>query len=417
MSNWQPWPNVKPKLNKDQFIMFRLRYLYFLLVFLLLATLACSFSASSGEPTSPAQSEPVAVSTSPPTPPITNSNGTAATSQPPVVPTQFSGPSVELEQALIQLYQRVNPSVVHILVYGGLGAANPLGSGTGFVYDAAGHIVTNNHVVEDGEFFEIIFANEQRLRAEIVGTDVDSDLAVIKVDELPEDVQPLPLGDSNSVTVGQFVVAIGNPFGEQSSMSMGIISGVNRSLESQRILEGGGRYSLPQVIQTDAPINPGNSGGPLLNLNGEVLGVNSAIRSISGVNSGVGFAIPVNAVKAVVPDLIETGRHAYPYMGASFSPQLTLAAAEELDLPQYNGAYLIGLTPGGPAAEAGLIPAASTDGRGGDLIVGVDGHPVNEFADLISYLVFETEVGQTIELSIIRDGETITVPLTLGERP
>jgi 2-alkenal reductase len=272
-------------------------------------------------------------------------------------------------------------------------------------------------VVESGELFEIIFADEQRRRAEIIGTDVDSDLAVMKVDSLPEGVQPLPLGDSNNVLVGQFVVAIGNPFGEQSSMSMGIISGVNRSLESQRILEGGGRYSLPQVIQTDAPINPGNSGGPLLSLNGKVLGVNSAIRSISGVNSGVGFAIPVNAVKVVVPDLIATGRHIYPFMGASFSPQLTLGVAEELGLPQVNGAYLIGVTPGGPAEDAGLVPPASLDGRGGDLIVGVDGRPVNGFADLISYLVFETQAGQTIELSIIRDGETITVPLTLGERP
>jgi 2-alkenal reductase len=396
--------------------MFRQRYLFFPLVLLLLATLACAFSADNGEPTSPPPTTSTNVTTNPPTPPITNSNGSTSTTQQPVVTTQLSGPSLELEQNLIQLYQRVNPSVVHILVYGGPVATDPLGSGTGFVYDTAGHIVTNNHVVESGEVFEIVFADEQRRQAEIIGRDVDSDLAIIKVDSLPEGVQPLPLGDSNTVQVGQFVVAIGNPFGEQSSMSMGIISGVNRSLESQRVLEGGGVYRLPQVIQTDAPINPGNSGGPLLNLNGEVLGVNSAIRSISGVNSGVGFAIPVNAVKVVVPDLIETGTHVYPFMGVQIS-DLNLAAQEQLDLPQVNGAYVIGVTPGGPAEDAGLIAGAGPDGRGGDLIVGVEGHPVNEFADLISYLVFETEVGQTIELTVIRNGETITVPLTLGERP
>lgn len=392
--------------------MFRLRYFFIPFVLLLLAALACGTGSGNGEPTTSPQGASDVVVTLPPTPPISNGGNNQ-----PVVNTQFNGPSVDLEQTLISLYQHVNPSVVHILVYGGPTSAEALGSGTGFVYDNSGYIVTNNHVVESGELFEIVFADEQRRRAEVVGTDVDSDLAVVKVDSLPEGVQALPLGDSNNVIVGQLVVAIGNPFGEQSSMSMGIISGVNRSLESQRVLEGGGRYSLPQVIQTDAPINPGNSGGPLLNLNGEVLGVNSAIRSISGVNSGVGFAIPINAVKVVIPDLIADGRHIYPFMGASFAPQLTLAAAEELDLPQVNGAYLVGVTPGGPAEAAGLIPAIVPSGENGDLIVAVDGHPVNEFTDLISYLVFETEVGQTIELTVIRNEETIAVPLTLGERP
>jgi 2-alkenal reductase len=175
---------------------------------------------------------------------------------------------------------------------------------------------------------------------------------------------------------------------------------------------------LPEVIQTDAPINPGNSGGPLLNLSGQVVGVNSAIRSTTGLNTGVGFAIPVAAVQRIVPSLIETGAYAYPYMGiGSSGGPIDLERQELLELPQASGIYVTSVTQGSPADEAGIIPALNSDAPGGDLIVGVDGQPVFEFTDLISYLIFETEVGQTIDLSIIRNGETITVPLTLTERP
>jgi 2-alkenal reductase len=246
---------------------------------------------------------------------------------------------------------------------------------------------------------------------------VDSDLAVIKVDELPDGVQPLPMGSSDDLAVGQFVVAIGNPFGEQGSMSLGIVSGLGRSLRSQRELETGSSYSLPQVVQTDAPINPGNSGGPLLNLDGEVVGVNSAIATTSGSNSGVGFSIPVKAVRRIVPSLIEDGSFEYPYMGAAFEDEISLDDQSTFDLPQTSGAYLVSITEGSPADEAGLKAASGTTGRGGDLIIAIDERPIADFDDLNSYLALETSVGQTITIRVLRDGETLDVPLTLGERP
>lgn len=314
-----------------------------------------------------------------------------------------------LEASLTNVYAHANPSVVYIVVPPGT-------SGSGFVYSAEGHIVTNNHVVEGGEDIEVIFANGDRLAAEIVGTDVDSDLAVLKVDSLPEGVGPLPLADVNSLQVGQFVVAIGNPFGEQGSMSFGIISGLGRSLASQRG-QGGSSYSLPQVIQTDAPINPGNSGGPLLNLNGEVVGVNAQIASTTGANTGVGFSIPVNAVQVVVPNLIANGEHKYAYLGVSFAPDISLEAQRALGLPQTRGAYIVDVTPGSPADEAGLIAADPNSGVGGDLVIAINGEPIDDFADLNSFLVFGGVPGQEITVTVLRDGQPVDVPLTLGERP
>ena len=196
-------------------------------------------------------------------------------------------------------------------------------------------------------------------------------------------------------------------------MSVGIVSGLGRTLESQRIAEGGGRYSLPEVIQTDAAINPGNSGGPLLDLQGDVVGVNSAISTRTGTNSGVGFSIPVNAVKQIVPQLIEKGAYIYPFMGIRML-SLNLELQEQLDLPSATGAYVTDVTADTPAAGAGLV---GQNGPGGDLIVAVDGVPVISSDDLIAYLVFETEVGDTIDLTVIREGDEIVVPLTLGERP
>ena len=207
---------------------------------------------------------------------------------------------VGLQERLVALYQQANPATVYIVVPG-------LGSGSGFVFDVDGHIVTNNHVVDGGSRYEVVFASGDRSFAQLVGTDVDSDLAVLKVDSLPASVEPLPLANADEVAVGQFVITLGNPFGEQGSMSLGIISGLDRSLLSQRAVSGD-RFSLPEVIQTDAPINPGNSGGPLLNLAGEVVGVNSAIRTTTGTNSGVGFSVPVAAVARIVPDIIAFGQ-------------------------------------------------------------------------------------------------------------
>jgi 2-alkenal reductase len=330
-----------------------------------------------------------------------------------VIQTQVSAIEPDLQSTLVELYRRANPSVVHIFVFSQAFDA-PLGSGSGFVYDEVGRIVTNNHVVAEGDRFEVVFVDGTRRSAELVGTDVDSDLAVIRVDSLPQGVTPLSLADSASLEVGQFVIAIGNPFQETGSMSIGIISGLGRTLDSQRTVEGGGRYSLPQVIQTDAAINPGNSGGPLLNLAGEVIGVNSTILSRSGTNSGVGFAIPVNAVKRIAPALIAEGVYDYPYIGISMASSLALELQQELGLTSSNGVYVTNVVPGSPAAEAGLM---GNIGPGGDFIVAVDGQPVKDSSELVSYLVFETVVGQTIELSVLRDSEEIEIPLTLGARP
>ncbi|MBP7999714.1 MAG: trypsin-like peptidase domain-containing protein [Chloroflexi bacterium] len=382
-------------------------YLLLLGVLLWLSGLACTLSPASGGSetneeaviaaavaTLQAQPAPVNV-TAPDTPIVAGAPGV----------------SVDLQNQLVTLYNSVNPSVVHII---GL-----LGTGTGFVYDSQGYVVTNNHVVDGNENLEVVFADGFRSYAEIAGTDVDSDLAVIRVNDVPENLQPVTLGDSNAVQVGEFVIAIGNPFGQESSMSLGIISGVGRTLQSQRAADGGGSYSLPQVIQTDAPINPGNSGGPLVNLSGQVIGVNSAIRTDTGFNSGVGFSIPVNAVKRIVPSLIQAGQYVYPYMGIGVSlPTLNLDAQEQLGLPQPYGVYVTSVVEEGPAAQAGLQAGeVENNFTGGDLILAVDGREVQNFDELISYLVFETEVGQTIELYVWRNGEYLTLPLTLGARP
>ncbi len=326
------------------------------------------------------------------------------------MPTLYGSAAVdsELEGTLIRLYARVNPSVVTINVAGG--------TGTGFVYDEEGHIVTNNHVVSAGDAYEIVFADGSRKRATLVGADADSDLAVLKVDALPSGVRPLPLAEKEAV-VGQFVVAIGNPFGEQGSMTFGIISGLGRSLPSQRLTTSGSTYSLPMVIQTDAPINPGNSGGPLLNLQGEVVGINAAIATLSGTGSGVGYSIPVIAVKRIVPTLIKEGKYTYPYMGVLFDGDLTLADQEQYGIPQLEGAYVLSVTPGSPAEKAGLRGANAQTQRGGDLVIALDGQKIRSFNDLNAYLVFHCTPGQQIQVTVLRDGKEVTLPLTLGERP
>lgn len=317
---------------------------------------------------------------------------------------------IELQHILIDVYRKANPAVVFIIV-------PPLGSGSGFVLDDNGHILTNNHVVAGGQSYEVVFADGARKQASLVGTDVDSDLAVLEVPDMPEGVEPLPLAGPEDIRVGQFVVAIGNPFGEQGSMSLGIVSGLDRSLRSQRGVGRPSAFSLPKVIQTDAPINPGNSGGPLLNLNGEVVGINSAIATNTGANSGVGFSIPVAAVRRIAPSLIESGSYDYPYMGISFDDELSLAEQAIFDLPQTRGAYVLGILSGSSAERAGLIAADPNTGRGGDLIVDIDGQPINDFSDLNSYLVFHTTVGQTIEITVLRNGDLVKLNLTLDSRP
>lgn len=390
--------------------------LLLLISLLVLAALACSaLNTDTGVTTNPSVDEDAIVQAAVSTVQAQLPAGDTTAPTTPIDTTNNIQIDSTLQDSLIGLYNLVNPSVVFIITFQDQFA---LGSGSGFIYDNDGNIVTNNHVVADGDSYEVVFFNGERARADLIGTDVDSDLAVIRADFMPNSSTPIALGDSKNVQVGQLAVAIGNPFGEQNSMSLGIVSGLGRTLESQRIAEGGGTYSLPQVVQTDAPINPGNSGGPLVNLDGQVIGVNSAIQSTTGFNSGVGFSIPVNAVHRIVPALIANGSYTYPFIGIS-SPgtPLTLDLVETLGLPQTTGVYVTGVQPSTPADEAGLVPANNGNGPGGDLIIAVDGNEVREFNDLITFLVFETEVGQTIQLTIIRDGETIEVPLTLGARP
>jgi S1-C subfamily serine protease len=326
---------------------------------------------------------------------------------------------------LVNLYQRVNPAVVYIEVLVDDGETlSPLGSGSGFVIDKEGHIVTNNHVVEMADALEVIFSDGSVADAQILGTDPYSDLAVIQVDISPERLVPLELSDSSTLQVGQRVIAIGNPFGLDGTMTVGIISALGRTLPAQ-VLEGSGRFSNPEIIQTDAAINPGNSGGPLLDIRGRVVGVNTAIRSTTGTNSGIGFAVPVSTVRRIVPTLIKEGVYRYPYLGITYDTRFTMAElAGPLGLPVTHGALIDRVTPGTAADQAGLRGGdhevevmGTTVNAGGDIIVAIDGYKLRDFDDLIAYLVRETQVGQQVVLTVIRDGENLEVSVTLGERP
>jgi S1-C subfamily serine protease len=328
-----------------------------------------------------------------------------------------------IETTLTNLYQQVSPGVVAILTSDSQGG----GLGSGFVYDTQGHIITNYHVVEGATALEVDFPSGLKTRATVVGTDIDSDIAVIKVDVPVEELHPLTLGDSEQVLVGQVVVAIGNPFGLTNTMTWGIVSAKERMLDSFRTSSTGGNFSAGDIIQTDTAINPGNSGGPLLNLNGEVIGINRAIQSTSStasgepVNSGIGFAISINIVKRVVPSLISTGTYDYPFLGISCMTEISLDAQEALGLSRSTGAYVTSVTPNGPAAQAGLqggsMDSSMSMPRGGDLIIAADGHPVMIYADLISYLMTNKSPGEQVTLTILRDNIEKEVVITLGKRP
>jgi S1-C subfamily serine protease len=323
--------------------------------------------------------------------------------------------SLELEERLlVNLVQRVGPSVVHIQITTATGS----GSGSGFFYDREGHIVTNNHVVEDAETIRVVLADGSQVAAEVVGTDPDADLAVIRVDAPADLVVPAELGDSSKVQVGQWAIAIGNPFGLERTVTRGIISALGRVFPQ----ESG--FSIANLIQTDAAINPGNSGGPLLDLRGRVIGVNTMIISESGASAGLGFAIPVNIVKKVAPALIKDGFYAHPWLGIqgyTITPELV----EALGLPVERGALVGTVTAGGPADKAGLRGGRRTVRvpgylepvqAGGDIIVGIDGNRVTGMDSLISYLDF-TEAGQVVVLDVIRGTERLSIRVTLGQRP
>lgn len=348
------------------------------------------------------------------TEPAANASGSG---QPADESTSFT--SVDLvaqEDALVGLYQRTSPGVVAILTFADTsGTAFGIGSGSGFVIDNEGHIVTNYHVVENADEIQVSFTSGLKIRAEVIGTDTDSDLAVLKVDVPEDELVPIPLGDSDLLRVGQIVVAIGNPFGLNSTMTTGIISSIGRTLDSLNISSSGQAFAAGDIIQTDAAINPGNSGGPLLNLDGEVIGVNRAIRTfntnenLEPVNSGIGFAVSINIVKRVVPSLIETGSYEYPYLGISAWPDIPLFEAERIGLERTVGAMVTSVVEGGPAGQAGL--------RVDDVILSIDGQDILNFSDMLGYLFTNTEPGDTVDLEVYRDGEMIELDLTLGARP
>lgn len=303
--------------------------------------------------------------------------------------------------------------------------------GSGFVYDKEGHIITNNHVVADAVRITVIFADDTEAEAEIVGTDPGSDLAVIKVDVEPDRLHPVVIGNSDNLQVGQLVATIGNPFGLSGSMSTGIISGLGRLLPGGAAAPGGQRFNIPDIIQTDAAVNPGNSGGPLLNLSGEVIGVNTAIQT-NGATAfgatptfgGISYVVPANIVTQVVPQLIENGEISYPWLGIS-GTTLGDDLAQAMDLPiEQNGVLVIDVIEDSPAEEAGLRGSedrVTIDGFnafvGGDVIVQMNDQPINDFDDLLAYIVRRTSVGQTVTLQILRDGELETVEVTLQARP
>jgi len=337
-------------------------------------------------------------------------------------PSSAASPLTAQEDVLVALYEQVSPGVVAIRSL----EASSLGSG--FVIDNEGHIVTNYHVVQDAQRVEVDFTSGYKAYGTVIGTDLDSDLAVIKVDAPAEELHPLPLGDSDQLKVGQTVVAIGNPFGLSGTMTVGIISSLGRTLESERAAPGGAFFSAGDIIQTDAAINPGNSGGPLFNLRGEVIGINRAIRTTNftsfgePLNSGIGFAISINIVRRVVPVIIKTGHYDYPYIGISALPELTLQAVEALGLKSYTGAYVTQVAPGSPAEKAGLRGGnqpTSIQGlqAGGDLIIAIDGRPVKRFDDLLRYLINNKSPGDTIVLTVLRGDEKIDIPVTLDKRP
>lgn len=341
---------------------------------------------------------------------------------PTALPAEVLGQATAEELVLVNIYERVNPGVVNIEVlrpasypYGD--DLYPEGEGSGFIVDMEGRIVTNNHVVAGSEEVQVTLYDGTMAEARVLGTDPYSDLAVIEVDLPPQILHAVELGDSDQLRVGQRAIAIGNPFGLEGTMTTGIISALGRTLPAESL------FAIPEVIQTDAAINPGNSGGPLLDSEGLVIGVNTAITTSTGGNSGVGFAVPVNLLKRVLPQLIANGHYDHPQLGIRGTTITPLLVAE-LGLPLETGVLVSEVTADSPAEKAG-IRGGDTEvyvrgdliRQGGDIIASIDGRKIVQFEDLLSYIVMETEVGQEVALSIFRDGEERVVKVVLGARP
>ena len=327
--------------------------------------------------------------------------------------------AADSELSLPQLFAKVEKSVVQITDSDESDILNSR-LGSGFVYDDNGHIITNHHVVNGGGRLDVTFLDGTVYRATLIGSDPFTDIAVLYVEDTPkEKLVPLPLADSTKVRVGEQVAAIGNPFGLSGSMSAGIISGLGRLIPSDQA----GSFSIPDVIQTDAPINPGNSGGPLLNMRGEVIGINSAIYSTTGQFAGIGFAVPSNTLAKVVPSLITKGSFQHPWLGVA-GRDMTPGIADALGLTEPRGFLVMDVVAGSPAEQAGIQGGdreTTIDGvpvmLGGDVITSIDDKTVRKIDDILVYLQREKTVGDDLKLTILRDGQTMEVTITLGARP
>lgn len=328
------------------------------------------------------------------------------------------GESVEIERSyeysLVDIFEKSEESVVQVNVLRG---GSDGGMGSGFVYSEEGYIITNQHVVRDAKKVTVTFLDGEAYIGDVIGTDPDLDIAVVKVSPSNTYLQPITIGDSSKLKVGEKIAAIGNPFGLSGSMTSGIVSQIGRLLPQ----ESG--YSIPDVIQTDAAINPGNSGGPLINMKGEVVGINTAIQSITGEFSGIGFAVPSNTVKKIVPVLIEDGEFKHPWMGISgtdVDPEL----ADFRELKSSKGFLVISVIEGSPAEQAGLIGVTETkeiDGRelavDGDIVLSIDGKTVRKISDILIHLQREKSIGDEMVLSVNRNGEILELTMVLEERP
>ena len=327
---------------------------------------------------------------------------------------EVTGIERSYEYSLIDIFEKSEASIVQVSVVRG---ESDGGMGSGFVYSDEGYVITNQHVVQDAERVMITFLDGEAYIGNVIGTDKDLDIAVVKVEPTNTYLQPIKIGDSSKLKVGEKIAAIGNPFGLSGSMTSGIVSQMGRLLPQET------GYSIPDVIQTDAAINPGNSGGPLINMKGEVVGINTAIQSATGEFSGIGFAVPANTVKKVVPVLIQDGEFKHPWMGISgtdVDPEL----AEVRGLNSSKGFLVVSVIEGSPAETAGLLGVTETketDGRefalDGDIILSIDGETVRKISDILVHLQREKSVGDEMVLSVNRGGEILELTMVLEERP
>ena len=319
--------------------------------------------------------------------------------------------------SLIEIFEISEAGVVRVNVQRTEDAIIPTGVGSGFVFDKKGHVITNAHVVDGATKVVVTFLDGRSYNADVIGVDNFTDIAVIKVNADLSLLHPLSLGDSSNLQVGEPIAAIGNPFGLSGSMTSGIVSQLGRLLPS------GAGYSIPDVIQTDAAINPGNSGGPLLNMRGEIVGINTAIQSATGEFTGVGFAVPSQTVAKIVPSLILNGEYKHPWIGISgrdIDPDL----AKVLDLNDAVGFLVVTVIPDSPASKAGLHGSENIEeidgiqyAIGGDIILSVDGVEVRKISDILIHLQRAKSVGDDLVLEILRDGRTSNFTIVLGERP